>query len=94
VPFGQYITELVINSPSAKIESAGQRPYSRTSMSGREKNTRKAPAYKIIPLNAHSTCEPSQNAQKNLPLTGFLPLRAVPLIDTRLYSRIWLSGTG
>jgi hypothetical protein len=45
-------------------------------------NTRKAPAERIIPLNvAHSACKMRQNAQNHLPLTGFLPLKAAPLIE-------------
>jgi hypothetical protein len=48
---------------------------------------RKAPAYRIIPLSvAHSACEMSQNAQNTLPRIGFLPLKAVPLIEVRMYS--------
>jgi hypothetical protein len=48
-------------------------------------NTRKAPAYRIIPLYvAHPTCKTSQNAQ-NFPVIGFLPLQAVPLIEIRPY---------
>jgi hypothetical protein len=39
--------------------------YRRISMSGRKNFTRKAPIYRIIPLNvAHSVCGPSEHAQK------------------------------
>jgi hypothetical protein len=54
--------------------------YSRALMNGR--STREAPAHRIIPLNvAHSAWETSQEAQKPLPLIGFLLLKAVPLIE-------------
>jgi hypothetical protein len=46
---------------------------------------RKAPAYMIILLNvARPGSDTSQDAQI-LPLTGFLPLAAVPLIEVRRY---------
>jgi hypothetical protein len=59
--------------------------YSRTSISGREKNTREGPAYRIIPLKvARSACESSQKRTENVPLIDFLPLKAVPVIEVRL----------
>jgi hypothetical protein len=40
----------------------------------------------MMPLNvAHSFCETSQKRTGNSPLIGFLPLKALPLIDVRLY---------
>jgi hypothetical protein len=45
------------------------------------------PIYMIIPLNvAKSAWETSQNAKENLPLMGSLSLKAVPLIEVRLYT--------
>jgi hypothetical protein len=50
-----------------------------------EKDTREAPAYRIIPLNvAHFAGETSQNAQKNFPLINYVPLKAIPLNEVRL----------
>jgi hypothetical protein len=50
-------------------------------MSGREK-TRKATDYKLIPQKvAHYASETILERTGNLPLIGFLPLKAVPLIE-------------
>jgi hypothetical protein len=59
--------------------------FGRILRSGREMDTRKAPAYKTIPLSvAQFTCEMSQNAKTSPRFNGFLPLKAVPLIGVRL----------
>jgi hypothetical protein len=48
----------------------------RNSISGRNKNTREAPAYRTIPLNvAHYACDTSQNTQKAPRLYDFSQLR-------------------
>jgi hypothetical protein len=48
---------------------------------------RKAPAYKIIPLNvAHPVSETSQNAHKP-PANRISPTKAAPRIESRLYLR-------
>jgi hypothetical protein len=62
--------------------------YGRISISGRKKNTRKAPAYRINPLNvAHAAYEKSKNAQEDFPtFLHFPPFKAVPLIGNRQYS--------
>jgi hypothetical protein len=58
---------------------------SRISVSG-IKMPRTDPAYRIIPLKvAHSSCRSESKRTKILPLKGFLPLKAVPLIEVRLY---------
>jgi hypothetical protein len=50
------------------------------------KKARKFPAYRLITLKAaHSACKTDQNAQKTSRFTGFLPFKAVPLIEVRLY---------
>jgi hypothetical protein len=49
------------------------------------KTTREAPACRIFSLNvAHSAWNDSESTEK-LPLTGFLPLKAVPLFEVLLH---------
>jgi hypothetical protein len=64
---------------------------SRISISGREMNTPKAPAYRITPLCvAHSA---SETRTEHLPLIGLRPLKAVPLIEVLLSFKIVLGNT-
>jgi hypothetical protein len=55
--------------------------YNRTSTRGRGKNTRKAPAYKRLSLTLHILRTKRLRTHRDLPLIGFLPLEAVPLIE-------------
>jgi hypothetical protein len=59
-----------------QIHRAALLKHSRNSTSGGKRNTRRAPPYRIIPLNvAHSACEMSQNAQRISRLKAFPRLR-------------------
>jgi hypothetical protein len=71
------------------MASRSRNRYNRTSINGREE-TRLTPVYRLITLSvAHIACEPCQNVQTNLPLIDFLPLKAAPLIEVRLYLDDW-----
>jgi hypothetical protein len=56
-----------------------------STLNGRGRKTRNAPAYRVIPLNvANSACETSQSTI-NFPLESIPTLKAIPLIKGRLY---------
>jgi hypothetical protein len=59
--------------------------YSRPSISGKESNRRIAPAYRITALNVAFCLEYVSKHTYN-PLTGILPLKAVPLNEVQLHS--------
>jgi hypothetical protein len=65
-------SEAAVNFISGPAVTTLRTNYGRKSISGREKNTCRPPAYRIIPLNvAHFVCDTIQNAQTTSRLLAF-----------------------
>jgi hypothetical protein len=80
------IFELDFKIKSSDFAGSGQKFGIQSNFDKRErKNMRKVPVYRIIPLDVvHSACGMESERIESLPLTGFLPLKAVPLNEVLL----------